>query len=185
MKKFSVCYPIRTSRDRTTVREEILLGKHKDSPGARKLHLVGKWNGVGGKFEENTDKDIFDCAIRETLQESGLVLRRNHLYRAGIITFDNSGFLAEVHFFFASWWNGDLLPESEEMSEFRWFPLENLPYSEMMHADERFKLPLMLHEAMWKFSLLTCTIKHDADMKVIESSEFVLSHNKALSLPQH
>ena len=65
-----------------------------------------KWIGVGGGFEYGESPE--ECALRETLEETGLTLT-DYRYR-GIVTFDWAG--AEetqyMHLFTASAWTGEL-----------------------------------------------------------------------------
>lgn len=178
MKKYSVCYPIRPIADTHLV--EILLGRHKDTPGARKLRMVDKWNGFGGKFEEGVDRDMFDCAIRECHQESGLIPVREHLYDAGIITFNNSGFWAEVHFFFAAKCQGELITETDEMQDMTWYLLSKLPYADMMDADKKFQIPHLLYQGMLFNQITTNTIFHDEEMKVVSDTGFKYQLNPRL-----
>lgn len=36
---------------------------------------VGRWNGAGGKFDSEKDKDILGAAIRETKEEIGVYVK--------------------------------------------------------------------------------------------------------------
>ncbi len=162
----TVCYPLWGS--------SILLGRHKDTLGARKLRMVGKWNGFGGKFQPRHESSIESCAIRETIEESGLYPSRANLIKSGEISFLNVGSAVDVHFFFATEWTGQMLMESDEMEDIRWHPLTALPYEEMMRADKAFGLPYMLHEAMTKKKVLTAMIVHDENMEVVDHHGFNL-----------
>ena len=44
-----------------------------------------KWIGIGGKFENGESPE--DCAVREVLEETGLVIKPEDLEYCGIVTF--------------------------------------------------------------------------------------------------
>ena len=67
----------------------------------------GKWIGVGGKQEEG--ETIFECARRETLEETGLTLL--DLSYRGIVTFINTKYPSEeMHLFTATRFTGEIKP---------------------------------------------------------------------------
>lgn len=84
-----------------------------------------KWIGIGGKFEEGESPE--DCALRETLEETGLTLQ-NPEYR-GIVTFVSTRYGTEyMHLFWCNRFTGNLHPCNE--GELKWVPkteLKNLP----------------------------------------------------------
>lgn len=62
-----------------------------------------KWIGVGGKFEEEESPE--DCVIRETREETGLILT-DYRYR-GLVTFVSDQAPTEyMHLFTATGWTG-------------------------------------------------------------------------------
>lgn len=62
-----------------------------------------KWIGVGGKFEEGESPE--DCVIRETQEETGLILT-DYRYR-GLVTFVSDQAPTEyMHLFTATGWTG-------------------------------------------------------------------------------
>lgn len=62
--------------------QEVLMlhrtGKENDFHG-------GKWNGVGGKLELN--ESAIECAVRETLEETGIHLEKSQLNILGVLHF--------------------------------------------------------------------------------------------------
>jgi 8-oxo-dGTP diphosphatase/2-hydroxy-dATP diphosphatase len=109
--------------------KEILLAMKKRGFGK------GKWNGVGGKFEEG--ESIEEAAIREALEEIGVKINTAHLDKRAEIDFifkDKSDLDQYVHVFFVEKWEGEPT-ESEEMKP-EWFHHDLIPYKEMWIDDE-------------------------------------------------
>ncbi|XP_033223124.1 7,8-dihydro-8-oxoguanine triphosphatase-like [Belonocnema kinseyi] len=116
---------------------EILLGFKK-----RGLDK-GKWNGFGGKVENET---IEEGALRELKEECGL---SGNLRRIGVLEFDGreKNTLLIVHVFDTYTYNGDIT-ESEEMLP-KWYSTEEIPFSEMK-VDTRIWFPHMLKGNLFK-----------------------------------
>lgn len=143
----------------------VLLGMKKRGFGA------GKWNGFGGKVDPS-DTTVESSAYREVLEECGIDLaafvkadapaavssaaavgaatpaRRLHVLRhvgLNVYRYRTIDVPMEVHVFEA--WLSDAAAssfvESEEMLP-RWFPLEEVPLTEMW-ADDRYWLLQFLH----------------------------------------
>ena len=70
-----------------------------------------KWLGIGGKFSDY--ESPFDCARREILEESGLMVEK--LNYTGIITFVSDEYGTEyMHLFTADEYSGNLKTECDE-----------------------------------------------------------------------
>ena len=64
-----------------------------------------KWVGIGGKFEDKESPE--DCALRETLEETGLTL--NSYKYCGIVTFISDIWETEyMHIFYSDDFSGEL-----------------------------------------------------------------------------
>lgn len=169
----TVCYPLVKIPDGGDgYIHSIVLGRKKDTPGARKLKMVDKWNGPGGKLDPAIDKSIAECAQRETEDDFGIKPALDRIVEAGVVTFDNAGVLVEVHFSFVDEWTGEFVKESREMRDIRPFDIRELPYGEMMDSDRRFKLPRALLDAVLMDKVLYTTMVHDADMRVVSHEPF-------------
>jgi hypothetical protein len=128
--------------------------KHK--PGS------GYYNGYGGGFDdEDRDQDgNLDpvlAAIRETRQESGIELKREHLEKRAVMDFHNetlsgSEVTCRVHIFFARGWSGRPHATGEMGQPIR-YPLRSLPYLLMMPADSFWLPPVIdghyIHGEAW------------------------------------
>lgn len=80
-----------------------------------------KWIGVGGHFEYGESPE--ECALRETLEETGLTLT-DYRFR-GIVTFDCEGQdTMYMHLFTATGWTGELM-ECDE-GDLEWVPKEKV-----------------------------------------------------------
>lgn len=92
-----------------------------------------KWIGIGGHFERGESPD--DCLMRETFEETGLVLTR---YRfRGIITFISDSSDPEyMHLFTADGFYGELRECDEGTLE--WVPIEDIFSLNLWEGDKIF-----------------------------------------------
>jgi len=139
---------------------KVLLGMKKRGWGE------GKWNGFGGKVEEN--EGIVEGAKRELLEESGV--RAKAMDLKGIVEFEylDDDKTLEVHIFKVSDYEGSPA-ESEEMRP-QWFDVHQIPF-EQMWPDDFFWLPLFLKDKNFRgkfvFKDQTNIISHD--LKVLDN----------------
>lgn len=136
MKQATLCLLVKDGDDG----QELLLAMKKRGFG------VGKWNGVGGKFDpEKGDKDILTAAIREAEEEIGVKIK--NMEKVALLSFyfphisKEKGFDQDVHVFVAKDWEGEPT-ESEEMCP-KWFKSHEVPFKEMW-PDDIFWLPHVL-----------------------------------------
>lgn len=122
-KDYTLIFVRRTNSE--TGKRQILLGMKKRGFGQ------GKWNGFGGKLEEN--EDIHTCARRELEEECGL--RCTELRRAGYIVFKmlDIAKIMRVHVFDTWSFTGEPT-ESEEMRP-QWYDEDNVPFDKMWADD--------------------------------------------------
>ncbi|MDB5254504.1 MAG: hydrolase [Parcubacteria group bacterium] len=139
--------------------DQILLAMKKRGFGS------GKWNGYGGKVEET--ENISSAAVRELKEESNLIAEEKDLKQVAVVNFYFDGeHKFECHVFLLKEWNGDA-EETEEMNP-KWFPKNELPYSEMWVADAKW-LPIVLEN---KQILVTVNFnKEGNEIKNFEYSE--------------
>lgn len=165
----TVCFPWRrTVRHDGSPLDEIVIGTHKDTKGARRILMVGKDNGPGGKFEPEKDPTLEHCAQREVREEIGITPVLEKIVRAGVFKVKNqTGFDGEIHFFFVDSWTGDLATETDIFENIRWCNINALPYDNMMAADRLFGLPLLMLSAMERGEILKGSLRHDENMMVI------------------
>lgn len=149
-KKATIIYLVKKSGNKIT---DICLAMKKRGFGE------GKWNGAGGKLEEN--ETFEEAAKRELFEELGVKAKK--LSDVAEIKFnfkDKPEWNQNVHVFLCTDWENQP-QESEEMKP-KWFKVENIPYDEMWPADRTF-IPLILDGKNIKatFSLV--------DNKIIET----------------
>ncbi|MFA5132135.1 MAG: NUDIX domain-containing protein [Candidatus Paceibacterota bacterium] len=102
-------------------------------------YSLGLYNGYGGK-KEDIDGDIFDTAIRELHDESGVNAKKEDLDLAFRAYFyiqkeETTSPFMTVSFFFLHTWSGDMV-EGREMGPPLFFAPQDMPYEEMMPADK-------------------------------------------------
>ena len=118
MKDATICFIFREGR--------ILL--QKKAPG---LFGEGKWNGPGGKIEEQETPE--QAAIREVKEETGLDV--HGVEKRGVMTFQEKGETPfSVHVFVTEQFSGELQKSPE--GELRWFDTTILPYDNMWEDDK-------------------------------------------------
>ncbi len=96
-----------------------------------------KWIGIGGKFENAESPQ--ECIIRETFEETGLILNAKKLEYRGIVTFvcdnenESDGLYTEyMHLFWTDSFSGDLKKTTEcDEGELEWIEkskMNDLPH---------------------------------------------------------
>lgn len=153
MRKATLCFLLRE----TDTGQEALLAMKKRGFGR------GKWNGVGGKVD---DESVEEAARRETAEEIGVEV--TDLEKVAVLTFyftadpESQNWNQEVHVFFTRNWRGEPT-ESEEMKP-QWYTYDNVPYDSMW-ADDQFWLPKVLAgerlKAVFTFSDSETIINHE------------------------
>lgn len=124
--------------------DHVLLAMKNQGLGA------GRWNGFGGKVEEN--ESIEEAAIRELQEEVSVTAIE--LNKLGVLefTFQNKNMILEVHTFRVDNFKGEPVA-SEEMLDPQWFHFDSIPYSQMW-SDDEFWLPLLLQNKKFKGKFL-------------------------------
>jgi 8-oxo-dGTP pyrophosphatase MutT (NUDIX family) len=137
--------------------DKILLAMKKRGFG------IGRWNGTGGKFDLEKDKNIFDTAKRETKEEIGVDVINPE--KVGLFHFyfpHKPEWNQDVHLFVAREWVGD--PEESDEMVPKWFSFNKIPYNEMWD-DDRLWLPHILNgkklEAYFTFEAGDKIVKHN------------------------
>ena len=129
--------------------EKILLALKTKKIGA------GFLNGYGGGIEE--DETCEECASRELLEESGLVVSQENLTMIAVVDFHNTKtdgetFICRVYVYLAFGCTGTV-KETDEMIEPSLYDMKNLPVERMMPAD-RVWLPAALQKKIYAFARL-------------------------------
>lgn len=92
-----------------------------------------KWIGIGGKFEDKESPE--ECVIRETLEETGLMLKSPQ-YR-GILTFVSDKWPTEyIHLFYSNDFSGNLIDCDEGNLE--WVEIEKVYKLPLWQGDKIF-----------------------------------------------
>jgi len=99
---------------------KVLLGKRKNSHGA------GSWCPPGGHIEFG--EDIFNCAIRETLEEAGVTIKNLKYGPYTNDVFEKEGKHYVTLAIIAEYDSGEAeLKEPEKCEEWKWFDWNSLP----------------------------------------------------------
>lgn len=100
---------------------------------AQDMH-AGKWNGLGGKLEPGETPE--ECAVREVLEESGLLIEQPRLH--GMIVFPqfSKGVDWFTFVFVAEQFSGDLIDSTEGV--LAWIPDDRLLELELWPGDRIF-----------------------------------------------
>ncbi|MDP1695681.1 MAG: 8-oxo-dGTP diphosphatase [archaeon] len=147
--------------------ERILLGMKKRGFG------VGKYNGFGGKV--NQGEKFEEAALREFMEESCLQANLTDLNKVGEFDFyflHKPEFNQTVHVYWMDNINGEP-GETEEMA-FKWFSLDEIPYSQMWD-DDKYWLPLILKGKKLKASFIFKNINNEnivAEKNIEEVNNF-------------
>lgn len=127
-----------------------------------------KWLGIGGKFEDKESPE--DCILRETKEETGLILT-DYRYR-GIVTFVSDIWETEyMHLFTADGFSGDLIECAE--GDLQWISQDKLLSLPMWEGDKIFlrllfdkKQPFFSLKLIYEGDKLTCAAKDGIPLKM-------------------
>jgi 8-oxo-dGTP diphosphatase len=107
---------------------KVLLGKRNADPqkADSELHGEGAWTMPGGKLEFG--EKLVECAYREVLEETGIRVDKEKLKIVSVA----DDIAPDAHFvtigFLCPEFSGEAkLMEPEEIIEWKWFALDNLP----------------------------------------------------------
>jgi len=107
---------------------------------AEGLFGEGKWKSVGAKLR--ADENPFEGAVREVLEETGLVV--SNLKPHGVLSFYFGQKIEAdwvVYVFSTNAFKGRL--KSSEEGTLRWFAFDEIPYHDMWE-DDKYWLPFLL-----------------------------------------
>lgn len=105
-------------------RGEVLLGKRSDDPTKTLLHGEGTWTLPGGKL--GFGEKLGECAAREVLEETGIRVGRLEPVSISDEIVHDAHFVC-IGFLCREFLGKPRVREPDEITEWRWFPLGNLP----------------------------------------------------------
>tara|TARA_Y100000034_G_C6777941_1_gene347484 strand:- start:157 stop:615 length:459 start_codon:yes stop_codon:yes gene_type:complete len=123
--KATLCYIIKGNK--------VLLIKKKRGPGS------GKWNGPGGKVED--DETALQAVVREVEEEIGVTPINPKIIGFNKFSFDDKPFM-DVFIAVANDFKGQLI-ETDEAKP-KWFSIDDIEYDNMW-PDDIYWMPLMFN----------------------------------------
>ena len=107
-------------------RGEVLLGRRHEDPGKAdsQLHGEGTWTMPGGKLDFG--ESVFQGAAREVLEETGMKVNGLELFSVGNEIRNDAHFIT-LGFMAREFEGAPKVMEPDEITEWKWFNLENLP----------------------------------------------------------
>jgi len=151
--------------------KELLLAMKKKGFGE------GRWNGVGGKFDSENDKNILATAKRELKEEIDVIAQK--IKKVAILSFYfpyQKDWDQNVHVFFVENWQGE--PRETEEVRPKWFKINEIPFDQMW-PDDRFWLPRILNgeklKAKFVFKLPSCSEGERRESVLFDQGEVIKS----------
>jgi len=150
---------------------ESLVIVHKKNKVLLGLKLRGfgkdKWNGFGGKLEDEDNGDLERCVFRETKQEAGIEVRNLRKIGETKYVFEGKEQDHLVHIYVTDYFDGYPV-KTEEMAP-EWFAADEIPYDEMWHND-RYWIPYLLKGEEFR-AVINMTAKGDTTSCIINGKE--------------
>lgn len=119
---------------------KVLLGKRNEDPAKADslLHGEGTWTLPGGKLDFR--EDIVDCAAREAYEETGIKINKGKLKLISV----TNDVVEDAHFvtigFVCDDFEGEpRVMEPDEITEWKWFDLDNLPHPMFFPSEKMIK----------------------------------------------
>lgn len=142
-------------------KREFLLLKRKKSPNK------GKWSPIGGKLDTISGESPFECAIRETAEETGFLISKEDLHLYGYISeknFEGSGHW--LMFMFHCTKPIDNLPEEIAEGHFSFFSRAAINDIDVPPTDRKLVWPF--HDKYHKsFSAIRADCNPNKELEII------------------
>lgn len=106
--------------------EKVLLGKRHDDPvkASSLLHGEGTWTMPGGKL--HFQEGLKEAAAREVLEETGIKIKNLEVISvSNDVVYDNH--FVTIGFLCTDFEDEPQVMEPDEITEWKWFDLDNLP----------------------------------------------------------
>lgn len=129
---------------------------------------LGKWLGVGGKFEAGETSD--ECFIREAFEETGISLSRDSLSLRGIVDFRSDKYDAERMYLYTASVSSDYYDENCNEGQLKWIDKSDILSLNMWEGDHIFLERLLADKPYFELSLVYGGASGDKLTEIIEDT---------------
>ena len=127
---------------------------------------MGKWLGVGGKFEKDETAD--ECFIREAFEETGIALTKEQLTLSGIVDFKSDKYgIERMYLYTASVASDYFNPDCNE-GKLKWIDKKDILSLNMWEGDHIFLERLLSDKPYFELSLIYGGSSGDELLEVID-----------------
>jgi len=127
---------------------------------------LGKWLGVGGKFEPGEGPD--DCFIREVREETGIKLSASDIVRSGVIDFMSEKYESERMYLYTASVKSAYFDPSCNEGRLEWIEKDKILSLNMWEGDHVFLERLLENKQDFRLSLIYGGDSGDELVKVID-----------------
>ena len=113
---------------------------------------LGKWLGVGGKFEENETADV--CFIREVFEETGIILKKDDIVARGIVDFKSNNYANERMYLYTASVDSDYYDKTCNEGKLSWIKKDEILNLNMWEGDHVFLERLLADKPLFNLSLI-------------------------------
>ncbi len=132
---------------------------------------AGKWIGIGGKFL--TSETAVECAVRETQEETGLLLSKEQFHLHGTVDFYvENRFDEKIWIYVVSLSEFPVISQCEE-GTMEWIPLTEIMNLSLWDGDRIFlenlcRNPKQSYDYQFYYDKKGCLVKHIESVKTYE-----------------
>lgn len=113
---------------------------------------LGKWLGVGGKFEENETSD--ECFLREVMEETGISLSSDDITLRGIVDFESNNYESERMYLYTVKVNSNYFDKECNEGNLKWIKKDEILSLNMWEGDHVFLEKLLNNEPYFTLTLI-------------------------------